>query len=62
MFHCPSPPAREHGLNNVTVQCLLILKVNTARQTVNRKLFLGEYERTVYSRFEVRGSKFEPRD
>jgi len=44
------------------VQCLLILKVNTARQTVNRKLFLGEYERTVYSRFEVRGSKFEPRD
>ncbi|MCL2336506.1 MAG: hypothetical protein FWC60_03685 [Firmicutes bacterium] len=31
----------------VTVQCLLILKVNTARQTVNRKRFLSEHERTV---------------
>ncbi|MCL2338126.1 MAG: hypothetical protein FWC60_12000 [Firmicutes bacterium] len=35
---------------------MLIRKVNTARQTVNRKRFLGEHERTVYSRFEVRGS------
>ncbi|MCL2337013.1 MAG: hypothetical protein FWC60_06300 [Firmicutes bacterium] len=26
---------------------MLILKVNTARKTVNRKRFLGEHERTV---------------
>ncbi|MCL2336482.1 MAG: hypothetical protein FWC60_03565 [Firmicutes bacterium] len=26
---------------------MLILKVNTARQTVNRKRFLSEHERTV---------------
>ncbi|MCL2336518.1 MAG: hypothetical protein FWC60_03745 [Firmicutes bacterium] len=31
----------------VTVQCLLILEVNTARKTVNHKQFLGEHERTV---------------
>jgi len=33
----------------VTVQCLLILQVNTARMTINRKRFLGEYERMVNS-------------
>ncbi|MCL2336269.1 MAG: hypothetical protein FWC60_02490 [Firmicutes bacterium] len=25
-----------------------------ARKVINRKRFLGEYERTIYSRFEVR--------
>ncbi|MCL2335811.1 MAG: hypothetical protein FWC60_00135, partial [Firmicutes bacterium] len=40
------------------MQCLLIRKAK-AGQTVNRKRFLGEHERTVNSRFEVRGSRFE---
>ncbi|MCL2337098.1 MAG: hypothetical protein FWC60_06725 [Firmicutes bacterium] len=44
---------------SVTVQCLLILKVNTVHKTVNRKRFLSEHERTVYSMFEVGGSRFE---
>ncbi|MCL2336196.1 MAG: hypothetical protein FWC60_02125 [Firmicutes bacterium] len=41
------------------MQCWSVLKVNTARKVINRKRFLGEYERTVNSRFEVRGSRFD---
>ncbi|MCL2337727.1 MAG: hypothetical protein FWC60_09930, partial [Firmicutes bacterium] len=44
---------------NCYCSVLFILKVNTARQAISRKRFLEEYERTVNSMFEVRGSRFE---
>ncbi|MCL2337840.1 MAG: hypothetical protein FWC60_10505 [Firmicutes bacterium] len=37
----------------------MLVPVAQARKVINRKRFLEEYERTVYSRFEVRGSRFE---
>ncbi|MCL2337603.1 MAG: hypothetical protein FWC60_09310 [Firmicutes bacterium] len=44
----------------VTGQTLcLLVPVAQARKVINRKRFLEEYKHTVYSRFEVRGSRFE---
>ncbi|MCL2337131.1 MAG: hypothetical protein FWC60_06895 [Firmicutes bacterium] len=37
----------------------MLVPVAQARKTVNRKRFLEEYERTVFSRFEVRSSRFD---
>jgi len=37
----------------------LLVPVAQARKVINRKRFLEEYERTVDSMFEVRGSRFE---
>ncbi|MCL2337130.1 MAG: hypothetical protein FWC60_06890 [Firmicutes bacterium] len=36
----------------------MLVPVAQARNTINRKRFLGEHERTVFSRFEVRSSRF----
>ncbi|MCL2337377.1 MAG: hypothetical protein FWC60_08160 [Firmicutes bacterium] len=43
MFVDPQSPSTVTG----QTLCLLVLKVNTARKTVNRKRFFGEHERTV---------------
>ncbi|MCL2336289.1 MAG: hypothetical protein FWC60_02590 [Firmicutes bacterium] len=37
----------------------MLVPVAQARIIINRKRLLGEPERTVYSRFEVRSSRFE---
>ncbi|MCL2337423.1 MAG: hypothetical protein FWC60_08390 [Firmicutes bacterium] len=37
----------------------MLVPVAQARKVINRKRFLEEYERTVYSMFEVRSSRFE---
>ncbi|MCL2337976.1 MAG: hypothetical protein FWC60_11220 [Firmicutes bacterium] len=37
----------------------MLVPVALARKVINRKRFLEEYERTVNSIFEVRGSRFE---
>ncbi|MCL2337771.1 MAG: hypothetical protein FWC60_10155, partial [Firmicutes bacterium] len=37
----------------------MLVLIAQARKVINRKRFLEEHERTVYSRFEVRGSRFE---
>ncbi|MCL2336403.1 MAG: hypothetical protein FWC60_03165 [Firmicutes bacterium] len=50
------PNVRRFKNKNETMQCSLVL-IAQARNTINRKRFLGEHERTVSSKFEVRGSK-----
>ncbi|MCL2335954.1 MAG: hypothetical protein FWC60_00860, partial [Firmicutes bacterium] len=57
--HPPVSMFEVRGSRFDTMQCSLILKVNTARKTINRKRFLGEHERTVDSMFDVRSSRFE---